>query len=56
MKAWCMCWQWCLDLPEGSRGMSWRELDDAEPDDPRAVGTLTREQAVHTFGNLTILT
>jgi hypothetical protein len=43
-------------LPDGSKGMDWNELHDAETDDPRATATRSRGQAIHTFGNLTILT
>lgn len=43
-------------LPDGERGMSWRELYDAPADDPRAAATRARDRALHTFGNLTILT
>lgn len=40
----------------GARGMEWRELVDAAADDPRAIATRARERAIHTVGNLTILT
>lgn len=43
-------------LPDGSKGMAWNELVDATPDDPRASATRGRERAIHTMGNLTILT
>ena len=36
--------------------MAWPELFDADADDPRAVATRARDSAIHTFGNLTILT
>jgi hypothetical protein len=43
-------------LPDGSKGMEWRELFDAQPDDPRGIATRNRDRAIHTFGNLTLLT
>jgi hypothetical protein len=43
-------------LPDGSKGMPWRELWDAARDDPRAAAQRTRNSALQTFGNLTILT
>lgn len=43
-------------LPGGDRGMSWQELYDAPSDDPRAVATMARDRALHTIGNLTVLT
>jgi hypothetical protein len=51
-QSWLESWP----LPDGSRGMEWSELVDAPADDPRAVATRERERALHTFGNLTILT
>lgn len=49
---------WLADwpLPDGSRGRDWNELVDAAPDDARASATRSRERAIHTMGNLTILT
>ncbi len=43
-------------MPDGSQGMEWRELEDAGPGDPRAIANHNRERAIHTIGNLTILT
>ena len=43
-------------LPDGTRGMTEQELFDAAPDDPLAVATRGRQRAIHTFGNLTLLT
>ena len=43
-------------LPDGARGMAWPELLEAAPDEPRAVATTARQRAIHTFGNLTLLT
>jgi hypothetical protein len=43
-------------LTDGSNGMDWNELSDAGADHPRAAATRSREGAVHTIGNLTILT
>ena len=42
-------------LPDGSCGLTYEELISAEGDDPRAVATRERNQALHTIGNLTIL-
>lgn len=43
-------------LPDGTSGMEWRELVDAEPGNPRVAATRERERSIHTMGNLTILT
>jgi uncharacterized protein with ParB-like and HNH nuclease domain len=43
-------------LPDGSTGLTWEELVDAKPDDPKTLATRTRNAAVQTFGNLTVLT
>lgn len=43
-------------LQDGSRGMTWIELIDADPEDLRAVATSRRKAALQTFGNLTLLT
>ena len=43
-------------LPDGAQGMTWEELFDAAPNDPRAAVTRARERTIHTFGNLTLLT
>ena len=51
-KSWVEHWP----LPDGACGMEWRELLDAEPDDPRASATRNRDQAIETFGNLTVIT
>lgn len=51
-RSWIENWP----LPNGARGMTWQELFDAAPDDPRAVATRARDRAIHTFGNLTIRT
>jgi hypothetical protein len=42
-------------LPDGSTGMSWRELSEAKQDDPRAISTRNRDGIIHTIGNLTLL-
>jgi len=42
-------------LPDGTQGMGIMELWDAELDDPRAVGTRSRDAALQTLGNLTLL-
>lgn len=51
-QSWLTHWP----LPDGSKGMDWNELSDAEADDIRASATRSRERAIHTMGNLTILT
>ena len=43
-------------LPDGSQGLTPSELWSADDDDPRAAATRTRNAALQTFGNLTILT
>ena len=43
-------------LPDGSKGLGWKELVDAPPDNPTVVAQRARDRAVQTFGNLTILT
>ena len=50
-QSWVASWP----LPDGSKGMDFMELYDAEDDDPRAVATRKRETTVQTLGNLTIL-
>lgn len=42
-------------LPDGSKGLSWNELFDSPPDDPRVPATRARANALERFGNLTIL-
>ena len=43
-------------LPDGSKGMNGTELWEAAAEDPRAKATRTRNAALQTLGNLTILT
>lgn len=43
-------------LPDGSMGMTTAELALADPKDTRAIATRSRNVALQTFGNLTILT
>jgi hypothetical protein len=43
-------------LASGEAGLTHEQLWDAQPDDPRAAATRRRNAALHTFGNLTILT
>lgn len=43
-------------LPDGSKGMNFAELSQAETGDKRATSTRMREDLVQTIGNLTILT
>ena len=52
LQSWIENWP----LPEGVEGMTVEELFDAAPDDLRAIMTVARERAMHTFGNLTLLT
>jgi hypothetical protein len=42
-------------LPNGSKGLDFRQLFLAKDDDPNAIATRARESALHTIGNLTIL-
>lgn len=42
-------------LPDGTKGLSFGELSSAASDDVRAIATRKRHAAVHTLGNLTIL-
>lgn len=42
-------------LPDGTKGLSFSELSSAASDDVRAIATRKRHVAVHTLGNLTIL-
>lgn len=49
---WLVSWP----LPSGERGVDWAESSNTEPDDSRAAASRNREQYIHTFGNLTILT
>jgi len=43
-------------LPDGSKGMTYIELFNADKTDPRVKATMERTAALHTIGNLTILT
>jgi hypothetical protein len=43
-------------LPDGSKGMTWHELAEAEDNDPRALATKRRNALLQTFGNLTVIT
>lgn len=43
-------------LPSGGTGLSWQALVDAPADDAAAAATRTRNAALQTIGNLTILT
>ena len=43
-------------LPDGSRGLTFQEVWDSEPDNTRAEATKWRNWLLQTFGNLTILT
>ncbi|MBB5690883.1 DUF262 domain-containing protein [Roseomonas alkaliterrae] len=42
-------------LPDGTRGLTFSELSAAPSDDVRAIATRKRHLAIHTLGNLTIL-
>ena len=50
-QSWIAHWP----LPDGSRGMTDEELSSARGDDRRSTATRKRNQALHTIGNLTIL-
>ena len=43
-------------LPDGNKGLTIQELYTTPPDDPRVAPTRTRNAALQTLGNLTILT
>jgi hypothetical protein len=49
-------WQPNWPLPDGSKGLSWEELRNVAADNSRGEATLKRNTALHTIGNLTILT
>ncbi len=51
-RAWVENWP----LPDGSKGMTYEELEDNPSEDGRAEATNKRDALVHTIGNLTILT
>lgn len=42
-------------LPDGKHGLSYEELEDADPKSPEAVATRRRNALIHSIGNLTIL-
>ncbi len=50
--------QWIKHWPlsDGSQGLTWSELIEANPEDERARATRTRDGLVQTIGNLTVLT
>jgi len=48
-------WRDNWPLPDGTKGLSFSELFDALESDPRAEATRTRNVAVQTLGNMTIL-
>lgn len=43
-------------LPNGGNGLSKEEIEKVAPQDPRAIATKKRNFALHTLGNLTLLT
>jgi hypothetical protein len=49
-------WEEHWPLPDGSKPLGWKELMDAPPNDSAATLQRSREHALQTFGNLTILT
>ena len=49
-------WEEKWPLPDGSKGLTTTELWTASKEDPRANASRNRNQALQTFGNLTILT
>lgn len=51
-QGWITYWP----LPDGTKGMSWEEIIEADQSDPRVVATRARNAAVQVFGNLTIIT
>jgi uncharacterized protein with ParB-like and HNH nuclease domain len=42
-------------LPDGARGMTYPQLEDADIDDPIAIATRRRDALIHSIGNLTIV-
>jgi hypothetical protein len=42
-------------LPDGARGLTDAQLEDADPDSPAALDTKRRNTLVHSIGNLTIV-
>ncbi len=49
-------WRSEWPLPDGQPGLSVSELEEASDDDPRARATRARDRAIHTVGNLTLIT
>lgn len=49
-------WTEHWNLQDGTKGLTSKELFEAKPDEPRAIGTRKRNSALQTLGNLTILT
>lgn len=43
-------------LPDGSKGLTFQEILESNPDDSRVEATRRRDSLLQTFGNLTILT
>lgn len=43
-------------LQSGAKGLTYEELEDADPADPVAIATKRRNALIHSIGNLTILT
>lgn len=48
-------WQTNWQMPDGSKGLTEQQLEEASEDSPIARATLQRNKLVHTFGNLTLL-
>jgi hypothetical protein len=42
-------------MPDGSLGLTYAQLEDADPNDPKAVSTRRRNSLIHSIGNLTIV-
>lgn len=49
-------WEAHWPLPDGSKGLTRREIRKLPNDDPRVFATDARDAAVQTYGSLTILT
>jgi len=51
-KSWIENWP----LPDGSKGLTWSEINEIDSEDSRVIATRQRDSILQTLGNLTILT
>ena len=42
-------------LPDGSKGLTYEQMEDRDPADPVVIATKRRDSLIHSIGNLTIL-